>query len=659
MIERVVLIICLLMLCTSSIGQAQGQRDWSAEYSRLQRRMQEHRPEPRGTPRELAPYLHWMEVKAADRDEVDALLQEVNTLSVQNPEDMELADWVQKFFVLSRQSQESGDGTVNEAALKFLRWGHGTDFDSWLAVMSQLKGHGRKIFLKARETGFSTKMVVDNARCMVRFATADIELGSSAIWFGRDGFLGWIDEDGFQHSPAGDIQDDCSRRADQTLTAEGKPMFPVDSALEKTRLIREEAEWWGFQGELKDIIDLENDYYKDALCQEPPHKKKMGHDWFRDVAEKNELDESIEHNQGFYGTLFGHVHVRMPDGDQPASGARVTASSGGESWSTTADRKGNYELDDVVLHESCSPHSVSATHEGDRVDDTYDGPLSEPETGARHRKDLLIIPETVYAWTGTLTLRSSKELHCEAQKEGPGEAMRTLSLHESRVQLANIQVYAEALDETGAGFNLMSGSQLHVTGTMRSRIANSREQYNRSGSGESRILERSSMKGSSSSELSDSNLVLQVTRTDLMDSARSMQSVVQQFQQGKISPEAFQKKMAEALQPGREDSYTVEVMVQVTVLGQGPVTVTDYREVHDQGRTRVERDDRSTRQMSISLPLAIRMSGRYTKEEHGRATLTASVRDTETSPPGGVWDCPERVTTVTGELNMSRTRKRP
>lgn len=571
MIERVVMMCCLLVMCTPSMGQAQDLRDWAAEYSRLQRRMQEHRPEPRGTPGELGPYLHWMEVKAADRDGVDALLQELNALSVQNPEDKELAGWVQKFFVLSRQSQESGDGTVNEAALKFLRWGHGTDYDSWLAVMSQLRGHGRKIFLKARETGFSTKMVVENARCMVRFATADIELGSSAIWFGRDGFLGWIDEDGYQHSPSGDIQDDCSRRADQTLTAEGTPMFPFDSALEKTRLIREEAKWWSFQGELKD---------------------------------------------------------------------------------------GNYELKNVVLHEPCSPHSIYAEDDGHRVDDTYDGPLSEPDTSARHRKDLLIVPDTVYAWTGTLTLRSIKELHCEAQKEGPGDAMRTLSLHESRAQLANIQFYAKELDETGAGFNLMSGNQLLVTGTMRSRIANIREQYNRSGSGKSRILERSSVKGSSSSELSDSNLVLQVTRTDLMGSVRSMQSLVQQFQQGKISPEAFQKKMEEALQPGGEDSFAVEVMVQVTVLGQGPVMVTDYREVLDQGRTRVEKDDRSTRQMPISLPLAVRMSGRYANGEDGRATLTASVRDTETSPSGGVWDCSDRVRTITGRLSLERNRVR-
>ena len=658
MIFRVFLVCCAVLLCFPVIIQAQGQKNWAAEYNRLSKRIQEHWPEPKGSPNQLGPYLHWMEVKAQDRDQVDGLLQEVNALSLQNPEDQELDAWVQKFFDLSRKAKDSGDATVNGAVLKFMRSGAGTRNDQWPAVVAELKDRGRRILLKARETRFSTKKVIDHARCMIRFATADIEIGELAIWSGRDAFLGWVDEEGSQRLPSGDFHVECSRRVDQTVTADGEPRFPMDEALEKTKMIRDEAEWWQFQAELKDVIDLENAYYEDALCQEPPHKEKMGHDWFRHVAEGHELGESVEYNKGFYGTLFGTVQVRMPDGDQPASGARVTVKSGGETWSANAGQDGGYEMQKVVLHEACSPHNISAVYEGDRVDETYDGPLSEPDTNARHRKDLLIIPSTIYAWTGSLRLRSSKELHCEAQKDGPGDAKRTLSRHESRVQYAEIQVYAEEVDETEAGLSLQSGRQIQVTGTMRSRITNNREQHFRSGSDERRILERSSMKGSSSSKITDDNLILQIIGSRMMGSARSMQEVVQQFQQGAISPEEFQKKMEGLTQPDQEDSFEVDVLVQVTVAGTGTVILTDYRKVYDKGESEVEKDDVSSKTMPIAVPLSVTMKGTYTKGKNGRASISASGRKQETSPPGGVWDCPHIVTTTTGSLTLTRSKKK-
>lgn len=656
--SRMLVVCCLFLFCLSAKVEAQGQKNWAAEYNRLSKRIQKHWPEPKGSPKQLGPYLHWMEVKAGERDEVDAVLQEVNALSVRNPEDKELAGWVQKFFDLSRKSQSSGERTVNDAAGIFMRWGHGTRNPQWPGVISDLKHYGRTIYLKAQETGFVTHQLLERARCMVRYATMDIETGHLAVWFGREAFLGWIDEEGYWRYPSGDFDVDCSRRADQTVTAEGKPSFPMDEALEKTKNIRDEAEWWKFEPELKDIIDLENDYYEDALCREPPHKEKMGHDWFRDVAEDHELDESVEYNQGFYGTLFGNVQVRMPDGDQPASGARVTVKSGGETWSATADRDGNYEIEEVVLHEACSPHDISAVYEGDRVDETYDGPLIEPDTNARHRKDLLIIPSTIYAWTGSLTLRGSKELHCQARKDGPGDAKRTLSRHESLVQFAEIQVYAEDVDETEAGLNLQSGRQLQVTGNMRSRITNKREQHFRSGSGERRILERSSLKGSSSSDISDQNLVLQITGSKIRGSARSMQEVVQQFQQGTISPEEFQKQMEGLTQPSHKDSFKVDVLVQVNVTGSGTVLLTDYRKVYDQGESEVEKDDTRTETMPIALPLVVTMKGTYTKGKNGRASISASGRETETSTPGGVWDCPDIVKTTTGSLSLTRSKKK-
>ena len=220
------------------------------------------------------------------------------------------------------------------------------------------------------------------------------------------------------------------------------------------------------------------------------------------------------------------------------------------------------------------------------------------------------------------------------------------------------QVYAEEIDETEAGFSLQSGRQIQVTGTMRSRITNRREQHFRSDSGERRILERSSLKGSDSSKISDDNLVLQITGSKVMGSARSMQEVVQQFQQGKISPEEFQKQMEGLTQPSQKDSFEVDVLVQVNVTGSGRVLLTDYRKVYDQGESEVEKDDTSTETMPIALPLAVRMKGTYSKGKNGRASVRASFRETKTSAPGGVWDCPDIVKTTTGTLNLTRSKKK-
>ena len=208
MIHRMLLMCCMILFCLPANGQAQGQKNWAAEYNRLSKRIQEHWHEPKGSPKQLGPYLHWMEVKAGEREAVDAVLQEVNALSVQNPEDQELADWVQKFFDLSRKAQSSGERTVNDAAGIFMRWGHETRNPQWPGVISDLKHYGRTIYLKARETGFVTHQLVERARCMVRYATMDIETGHLAIWFGREAFLGWVDEDGFWRYPSGDFDGD-------------------------------------------------------------------------------------------------------------------------------------------------------------------------------------------------------------------------------------------------------------------------------------------------------------------------------------------------------------------------------------------------------------------------------------------------------------------
>lgn len=656
---RVGLLLGFLAVCAPSTAtRAQG-HDFAAEYARLSRLVEEREPEPRGSPKQLEPYLTWMETKAGDRDEIATLLQQANELSNADPDDDELAAWTQKLFELHERAQASGDLTVWNAALMFLRWGAGTRNDQWPSAISELNDKGRRLYLKAQETGFDTHEVREKARCMIRFSTADIEFGDLAIWWGRESVHGHFDDEGYLHTPDEPFEVECTQRADGSVIAEGEPAFPTDEALEDTKKIRDEAEWWAFEPERKDVVDLENTYYEDALCEQPPHKDKMGHDWFKEVAEEHELDESVEHNEGFYGTLFGTVRVRMPDGDEPASGARVTVKSGGESWTATADGEGNYEIADVILHESCSPHDISATYEGDRVDDTYDGPLEEPDRGARHRKDLLIIPTAEYDWTGTLTLGNLSEQHCEAQDdEGPGS--RSYANHETHAQRVVLQIYGRDIRETGAGFDIRMGRDLNVTGSMRARITNSGYYHTQSESGSRQTVESRTLKGTSSHDVGADNLTLHVSRSMPSMNPEAMEALARELQSGSVSPERLQEiqRQMAGLTSTSDDGYDVQVVVQVAGNWRLTALFTDYRAIIDDEGSDVQRDDSGTREIPLT-PLRAILEGRYTKGKDGTATLTATVSRTDPSPAGGVWDCPDAMGTVDGTLTLRRTKRRP
>jgi hypothetical protein len=67
-------------------------------------------------------------------------------------------------------------------------------------------------------------------------------------------------------------------------------------------------------------------------------------------------------------------------------------------WETDAGPDGKYEIKRALLHVPendkgwplCPKFKISAEYEGDRVDDTYEGPLKAPDRNAEHTKDLTI-----------------------------------------------------------------------------------------------------------------------------------------------------------------------------------------------------------------------------------------------------------------------------
>jgi len=299
------------------------------------------------------------------------------------------------FYQLYEKAQQSGNSTVNGASMKFIRL---RDNDYWEDAITNVRYFGRKIFTVAEKWGFDVEYPRERSRCLLNFAIGDIEANTRGfgLYEDRELVFGYRDKDGNICLPDRDFNVMCERRVEFVRLSEGKPSKKLFIGLQFVDEIRKECTWWGFKGERQDATDLMNEYYKDALCKIPPHKNKMGHQYFLNIAKEYELSKSVEYNEGFYGNLYGKVEVLKNGVRKPAPEAKVTVSDFDQTWSAKADAKGNYEINDVILHKDCSPFNISAIYEGDWVYDQYEGPLEKPDNGHKHRKDLLIKAKKEY-----------------------------------------------------------------------------------------------------------------------------------------------------------------------------------------------------------------------------------------------------------------------
>lgn len=369
-------------------------QDWEAEYERLLQRVEQAFHEPYGDPGQLEPYLQWLERKAADRDEVRRLLAEAKAADLQTPGEEELKGWVEKFSQLLRLAQASGENTVNGAVLRFMRVEDpkAPKAKNWQVVISRLQQYGRRIRLKAEETGFTTPEIRGAARCMVNFSIRDVEASPHGfgVYSGREGSLGNRDREGNLALPDRDFDVDCEPRSAFTYTFRGEPDKPTELGLEWIDQVRQEARWWSLSEAEADATELMEEFYEDSMCRAPPNPCDRGHRSYRQLAERYQLPRGVSYNEGFNGTLYGKVETVSSSGREPANGATLTVTSplDGESWQGETDRDGRYEIQHVLLHRECQPLRITVQHGLDETWDVFFGPLDKPSPGHRHEKDL-------------------------------------------------------------------------------------------------------------------------------------------------------------------------------------------------------------------------------------------------------------------------------
>jgi hypothetical protein len=376
-------------LCLLAATTAPAASQWDVEYHGLNERVEQAWSEPKGDPPQLEPYLRWMEIKAKDRDDVKALLDEATRLSSQKPSDEVLRMWVNRFSGLHERAQGSGMNTVNGAVMRLMRvrdpkWPKHGD---WQQAIWRLREYGRPILLKAQETGFVTPGIRRSAQCMINFSIRDVEGNPRGlgVYEGREGT--------FVIPPSRDFDVDCEPRSSFTYTAHGEPSEPTDVGLDWINQVREEARWWQLTAEERDATDLMEEFFQDSMCKVPPNRCDKGHRRYRELAEKYRLPRAIEYNEGFYATIFGKVEVVSSSGRRPAQRATVTVKSplDGDSWSGITDDEGRYEIAKVLLHKECKPFEITARLGQDEAWDGFWGPLEKPDPGYRYEKNLELV----------------------------------------------------------------------------------------------------------------------------------------------------------------------------------------------------------------------------------------------------------------------------
>lgn len=390
--------------------------DWQAEYDRLKTKVEREYGKPsvseaQSTHDPVGEFIRWMRVKAADRDRAHSLAAQAGKAG--NPY------WEKKFQDLAGQAQDSGDSTLWLGMMKYMKV-KPEKGDQWSdAVWVCGPAIGRRFFSAATELGFDREMVRDQARCLMRFANHDLEYGKFAYYTGRSSYIGTMDSAGVITLPQGDFDVDCERRSFFHVEEPGEPVMPADMAMQSGEKIRETCEFYGLEPERMDTTELMEQYLmeKKVLCELPPGK---GHSFFKKLAVKHGLPKAAEYIDGFYGRLRGKVELENEGRREPAPGAVVIVmdKEDARTWRTTAGPDGRYEIKDVILHKNCSPFEIKAEYEGYNTEDSYEGPLEEPDRDFIYEKDLLIVPS---AWEGTIE-------YLWRVKSGKGESFTTAVL---------------------------------------------------------------------------------------------------------------------------------------------------------------------------------------------------------------------------------------
>lgn len=678
MINKSVLFLTLLIITGELLYSQQS------EYDQLKAKIEAEDGEPHSdgaVSKDFDEYIHWLGVKAADRDHARDLASKYSMEG--NPY------WEERFLNLVELAQESGESTLWMADYLFLRIRTktgGIAGDNWKDAVFKADYYGKRLYQRAAELSFDSDYIRESVRCLMRFALADVERGGVALYYGREMEHGTqYDSEGNLLMPDMDFNILCLPRSAFHMVSEGRQLAPVDKGLSWVEEIREICDWFQLF-EYNEGTDLMNQFLLDFLCDDK-HNSDKNLQWYLSLAQKYKLEKSENHIMGFYGTLYGKVEVQEGEEVKDAPEAKVQVTDDNKYLKANADENGNYVIKKAPLHCNCPPLPISAEYQGDRVDSKYQGKLSEPDPESRQKKDLLIAGSG-FAWIGNINLEITETYNCDVEQQTGEISNRRTMAGDHKSTVADILIGMSDFDlaangtSTGAKLQYLSGQVTLNMSEDHSINGNAEKtQCHNSGSGKWEWVSpgnwstrHETMAGQAYCDINieDAVLNLLIAKKALGDksAADNMQQQLAEIQ-SKLQ-EAINSKDMKAVEQikgemrnmmqGDQNTSSIPIIARIELsvgIRNYPVYTTYERKVYNVCTGEYEENESrsETLEMPILPPFGTQMEGLYTRDENGNDRIDVSINDTQPLyKTFGSGVCPEAAVTVKGNIYLERRK---
>jgi hypothetical protein len=635
-----------------------------AEYDRLKAKIEAEDKEPSSS-EGFEAYIHWLGVKAADRNFAQDLASKYSMEG--NPY------WEKRFLNLVHEAQESGEGTLWEAEAVFVELkGHKND---WPEAVRKAELFGKRLFLKAVELSYDAEYIRERVRCLMRFALGAVEKsGHLSLYANRVTHCdGNLEGDG-----------SCLPRSVFFVVSKGTQLAPVDKGLSNVDKIRDVCEWFQLE-DYNDGTILMNKFLQDFLCDDYKNRDK-NLQWYLSLARKYNLKESENYILGFYGTLYGKVEVQEGEQTLDAPGARVQVTDDTNTLKTEADGTGNYTVEKAPLHCKCPPVPISAEFEGDRVDTKYQGELKDPDPDKRQKKDLLIMGSG-FAWTGSIELEITQTFNCDVEEQTGELSTKRILAGDHKTTYASISIGLSDFNLPATGTS--AGSRLQyisgqVTVNMREEHSiegtTQKTQCHNDGTGRWEWVSpgnwstrHETMAGQAYADIEDGGLNLLIAK-EMLGDKKAMDNMQQQMAEMQARLQAaYNSKDKQAMEnmkgemrnmvQGDQNDATIPIKAVINIsFGARNYPVYTSRERKSFNVCTGEYEENESRSETIEVPLILpfgaEMKGEYTSGRDGNDRIEATIEETKPFSPtfGSGTSCPEGTITVNGNITLERKK---
>jgi len=340
-----IFILAIFLMPVSGSAQSQEQRDdWDLNLVLLHNAIEITHPQLPKNARDVQSYLDAMEIDAEDRKLAYKYAQEAQAAK----NDF----YYSKFMDLAERAQDNGNEILMKANIDayVLAEGRCVGYHCWCEWGFRSEYNGIQLFQKAQALSFDQEITRGQVRYLMNLSMDKME--SQGPWVG------------------------------------GEPAPRPDPELHGIdHFVREICLTFKLQAEYDRATEIMNRYLIEVLCK----LSSLGHQYFLDLANQYKLERAKRHIEGFYGFVMGKVEVDLGDGPKPARGAtvKVIDPHDDREWSATADNSGDYVIEKAILHKKCSPFRVIAEFEGDKKEESIEGPLDNPNPAYWFEKNFL------------------------------------------------------------------------------------------------------------------------------------------------------------------------------------------------------------------------------------------------------------------------------